>query len=46
MQYCPITSVEAEISFSQYKAILGQNQKSFEFQNFKMAVIINCNEDN
>lgn len=46
MQYCPITPVEVERSFSQYKTILRQNRQSFEFENLKMHVIINCNQDN
>ncbi|XP_050061427.1 uncharacterized protein LOC126551598 [Aphis gossypii] len=45
MQYCPITSVEVERSFSRYKAILRPNRRSFEFENLKMHVIINCNCD-
>jgi len=43
MQYCPITSVEVERSFSRYKSILRHNPRSFESQNLKMHVIINCN---
>jgi CRISPR/Cas system CMR subunit Cmr6 (Cas7 group RAMP superfamily) len=46
VQYCPITSVEVERSFSRYKAILRQNRRSFEFENLKMHVVINCNQDN
>ncbi|KAF0751987.1 DUF4371 domain-containing protein [Aphis craccivora] len=36
MQYCPITSVEVERSFSRYKAILRPNRRSFELENLKM----------
>ncbi|KAL4120993.1 hypothetical protein QTP88_013584 [Uroleucon formosanum] len=46
IQYCPITSVEVERSFSRYKSILRHNGQSFEFENLKMHVIINCNQDN
>lgn len=46
MQYSQITSVEVERYFSRYKAILRQNRRSFEFENLKMHVIINCNQDN
>jgi hypothetical protein len=35
VQYCPITSVEVERSFSRYKAILRQNRRPFEFENLK-----------
>jgi hypothetical protein len=46
VQYCPITSVEVERSFSRYKAILQRNQRSFEFENLKMHVVINCTQNN
>ena len=45
MQYCPITSVDVERSFSRYKAVLRSNRRYFEFENFKIYVI-NYNQDN
>jgi hypothetical protein len=39
----PVTSCDVERSFSRYKVLLRNNQKSFHFDNFKMHVINHCN---
>jgi hypothetical protein len=41
-KYSPITSCDVERSFSRYKVLLSDNQRSFQFDNFKMHVIIHC----
>jgi hypothetical protein len=42
-KYSPITSCDVERSFSRYKVLLSDNWRSFQFDNFKMHVIIHCN---
>jgi hypothetical protein len=41
-KYSPVTSCDVE-SFSRYKVLLSDNRRSFQFDNFKMHVIIHCN---
>jgi hypothetical protein len=42
-KYSPVTSCDVERSFSSYKFLLSDNRRSFQFDNFKMHVIIHCN---
>jgi len=42
-KYSPVTSCDVERSFSSYKFLLSDNRRSFQFDNFKMYVIIHCN---
>jgi hypothetical protein len=42
-KYTPVASCDVEKSFSRYKVLLSNNRKSFQFDNFKMHVIIHCN---
>jgi hypothetical protein len=42
-KYSPITSCDVERSFSSYKVLLSDNRRCFQFDNFKMHVIIHCN---
>jgi hypothetical protein len=42
-KYSPVTSCDVEGSFSRYKVLLSDNRGSFQFDNFKMYVIIHCN---
>jgi hypothetical protein len=42
-KYAPVTSCDAERSFSRYKVLLSDDRRSFLFDNFKMHVIIHCN---
>lgn len=42
-QYAPITSCDVERTFSKYKQVLGDQRRSFLFENLKMHVIIYCN---
>jgi hypothetical protein len=39
----PVTSCDVERSFPRYKDLLSNNRKSFQFNNFKMHVIIHYN---
>jgi hypothetical protein len=39
-KYSPVTSWDVERSFSRYKVPLSDNQRPFQFDNFKMHVII------
>ena len=39
----PITSVEVERMFSEYKCILAENRRSFRFHNLRHHVITKCN---
>jgi hypothetical protein len=43
VKYSPVTSCNVEWSFSRYKVLLSDNWRSFQFDNFKMHVIIRCN---
>jgi len=42
-KYSPVMSCDVERSFSWYKVLLSDNWRSFQFDNFKMHVIIHCN---
>jgi hypothetical protein len=42
-KYSPVTSSDVEGSFSRYKVLLSDNRRSFQFDNFKMHVIIHRN---
>ncbi|XP_055308478.1 uncharacterized protein LOC129572534 [Sitodiplosis mosellana] len=41
--YAPITSCDVERTFSKYKQVLGDQRRSFSFENLKMHVVIYCN---
>lgn len=41
--YAPITSCDVERTFSKYKQVLGDQRRSFLFDNLKMHVVIYCN---
>ena len=41
-KYAPVTSCDVA-SFSKYKAIVSDNRRSFNFENLKMHVVIQCN---
>lgn len=45
-KYAPVTSVDVERSFSEYKSILRSNRESFVFSNLKMVTVIHCNGKN
>jgi hypothetical protein len=42
-KYSPVTSCDVERSFSRCKVLLSDNRSYFQFDNFKMHVIIHCN---
>ncbi|XP_025205679.1 uncharacterized protein LOC112601985 [Melanaphis sacchari] len=42
-KYAPITSSDIERSFSRYKNVLTDNRRSFEIENIKKALVIQCN---
>jgi hypothetical protein len=42
-KYSPVRSCDVERSFSRYKILLSDNRRSFQFDGFKMHVIIHCN---
>jgi hypothetical protein len=42
-KYSPVTSCDKERSFSRYKVLLSDNRRSFQFDDFKMHVIIHFN---
>ncbi|KAL4136113.1 hypothetical protein QTP88_007679 [Uroleucon formosanum] len=42
MNYAPITSVDVERSFSQYKSILRPNRRNFSFANLQQYVVSHC----
>jgi hypothetical protein len=42
-KYSPVSSCDVEGSFSRYKVLLSNNRRSFQFDSFKMHVIIHCN---
>jgi hypothetical protein len=44
--FAPVTSCDAERSFSCYKMILSDNRRSFTFESLKMHVFIQCNPVN
>lgn len=41
--YAPLTSVDVERSFSTYKTLLADNRKSFQFENLRKYLIVQCN---
>jgi hypothetical protein len=43
MKNSPITSVDVERSFSEYKNVLTSNRQSFKFKNIKKSLIVQCN---
>ena len=42
MNYAPITSVDVERYFSQYKSILRPNSRHFSFANLQQCVVSHC----
>ena len=42
-KYAPITSTDVERSFSRYKTLLVDNRRSFNFENIKKSLVIQCN---
>lgn len=44
-KYAPITSVNVERSFSQYKNLLTDKRRSLLFENIKEMLIIQCNSN-
>jgi len=44
-KYAPITSVDVERSFSQYKNLLTDKRRSLLLENIKEMLIIQCNSD-
>ncbi|XP_022180013.1 uncharacterized protein LOC111040403 [Myzus persicae] len=42
-KYAPINSVDVERSFSIFKVLLADNRKSFQFENLKKHLIVQCN---
>lgn len=44
-KYAPITSVDVERTFSQYKNLLTDKRRSLLFENIKQILVIQCNSD-
>ena len=44
LEYAPLVSCEVERVFSQYKSILADNRRRFNFENLKYCLIVKCNE--
>ena len=42
-EHAPLTSVDVERSFSQYKAILRANRESFTVEKLRRYVLLHCN---
>lgn len=42
-KYTPITSSDVERSFLLYKNIISDNHRSFDIQNIKKVIVIQCN---
>jgi hypothetical protein len=42
LKYAPIVSCDVERSFSNYKSMLQDNRRSFQFENLKSIFIISC----
>lgn len=42
-KYAPITSTDVERSFSRYKTLLVDNRRSFNFENIKKSLVVQCN---
>lgn len=43
LKYAPVNSVDVERSFSMFKVLLAENRKSFQFENLKKHLIVQCN---
>jgi len=43
-KYAPITSSDIERSFSCYKNVLSDNRRSFDIENIKKVLIVQCNK--
>jgi hypothetical protein len=41
--YAPMTSTDVERSFSRYKNLLSNNRRSFEIENLKKVLVVQCN---
>lgn len=44
-KFAPVTSCDVERSFSKYKYLLADRRRSFEFENFKMHLVLSCNSE-
>jgi len=42
-KYAPVTSTDVERSFSRYKTILADNRRSFDVENIKKTLVVQCN---
>jgi len=42
-KYTPVTSTDVERSFSRYKTILADNWRSFDVENIKKILFVQCN---
>jgi len=42
-KYAPMTSTDVERSFSRYKNLLSNNRRSFEIENLKKILVVQCN---
>lgn len=42
-KYAPVNSVDVERSFSMFKVLLADNRQSFQFENLKKHLIVQCN---
>jgi len=42
-EYSPINSVDIERSFSMFKVLLTDNRQSFQFENLKKHLVVQCN---
>ncbi|XP_025424690.1 uncharacterized protein LOC112693715 [Sipha flava] len=42
-KYAPVTSTDVERSFSRYKTILAVNWRSFDVENIKKTLVVQCN---
>ncbi|CAI6368793.1 unnamed protein product [Macrosiphum euphorbiae] len=45
-KFAPITSVDVERSFSIYKNLLTDNQRSFKLENIRKYILLQCNTGN
>lgn len=43
LKYAPITSTDVECSFSRYKTLLVYNRRTFNFENIKKSLVVQCN---
>lgn len=44
-QYIPFTSSDVERNFSRYKNVLRSNRRSFDFENLKKLLVVQCNSN-